>query len=220
MKLKVWGKIALWFGFGGTVGTFIGYRIGNKASQKSAKAIYDAGYRDGKNSVLAEDSEESEDFDTAMSEYSGGMYDDTDGDELTPMDGQSQPVPDEVPGDIPSLHPEQMRQQIITEDEYYQDRWQYEQHELLYYSEDKVLFDKTTQQVIEGQGEQDDLIGIGTLSEFYTKPDGGPATDTIFVKNDTFSALFRIDFMDAAYDDPVSGGNAPDYEVDDDEDID
>ena len=166
--------------------------------------------------MLTEDSEESEDFDTSMSDYSGGMYEDTDGDETTPADED----PAEAPGDIPSLHPEQMRQQIITEDEYYQNRWQYDQHELLYYSEDKVLFNKTTQQVIEGQGEQDDLIGIGTLAEFYTRPDGGPAAETIFVKNDTFSALFRIDFMDAAYDDPVSGGNAPDYEVDDDEDID
>ena len=67
-----------------------------------------------------------------------------------------------------------------------------------------MLYNERTQSVIE---DPDQVIGIGTLFGFGGDPNN--PVNTLYVKNDTFGTLFRIDRIDAAFCDITDGVYPP-----------
>lgn len=199
--MKAWMKILMWVGLGGGIGFFAGYQVGTKSANNSAKELLNqTDYTAWK--VNEEEARE------AMDLYSGK--------ELVTVEEPE--MPEEIPviGDeeeieeIPELHPQHMIPERITEEEYYENYWQYDQEELLYYEGNKVLFNKTTNSAIKDKDEIDQILGIGMIFSFYKKD--GEVLDAIFVKNDTMGVIFRIDRID---DDYETGSDEPEFEEED-----
>ena len=217
--MKPWMKIMMWIGLGGGIGFFAGYQIGTKGKREA----YDEGREDGYSEYKDEHNRYIWDFDRAakevLAEYAGK---DTDGDAVDIcQDDEDAEMPEEEPeiGDeaeieeIPELHAQHMIPERISEEEYYENPWNYEQESLTYFEEDKVLYNNDTRAAIHDSDGQDQVIGIGMLLNFRQKD--GEVLDAIFVRNDTMGVIFRIDRVEAAYDDEMSGADSPEYEKED-----
>lgn len=219
--MKTWMKILMWAGLGGGIGFFAGYQVGNKRNenaQMDERPAYEEGYNQAlRDSGLIKPEETWEDIKKEMEDYRGG---DSDGDAVTVISDDDPPMVEEPPviGDeedieeIPELHPQHLIPEQITEEEYYDNPWGYDQEQLVYYELDEVLFNKDTRKALKKKDDQDQAVGIGMLFNFYLKD--GETLDAIFVKNDTMGVVFRIDRMEAAYTDEM---DIPEYEEDDTE---
>ena len=215
--MKTWMKILMWLGLGGGIGFFAGYSVGSSEKGKAEKVAYEQGKWDGFYGYAISGDPAKEAVE-ALKEYSG-RDGDTDGDEIPFTDAE---MPEEPPvigdeaeiEDIPELHQQHLIPEQISEEEYYENKWGYDQEELVYYEDDKVLYDTATRKALKTQDDIDQVIGIGMLYCFRLKD--GEELDAIFVRNDTMGVIFRIDRVEAAYEDEVSGADAPDYEEDDD----
>lgn len=191
--MKPWMKILMWFGLGAGIGFFAGQQVGRNQAEKEE-------FQDEQQATY-----EQTEISDIIDEYLGAQ--DKEIEEEPEM-----PTPEEITidADIPQLHPEHLVPEIIGEEEYNANIWQYDLENLIFYEMDEVLYDETTQSIIESP---DHVIGIGTLFEFGGDPNN--PVDTIYVKNDTYGTLFRIDRVDAAFCDAVDGTCGPE---DDDED--
>ena len=242
--MKPWMKILMWFGLGGGIGFFAGYQVGQGKKTNHYDSGYDDGYsygyEEGKRDERVHKVDDSfaamVEAANAMNRYSGGFGPSEKGTDEAVVQhckdfmracgvnpDEDPEMPEEVPviGDeeeieeVPELHPQHMIPRAISEQEYYDNPNRYDQESLLYYTEDQVLFNKDTRKAITSKDEMDEVVGIGMLFSFYKKD--GEVLDAIFVENATMGVIFRIDRIDAAYDDPISGANADEYEEDDTE---
>lgn len=195
--MKPWMKAIMWALCGAGFGYFIGDRIGYKRAQKeNAELVEDTNPKDDGEWLYTQTVE-------ALGEYAGNESDDPD------MPTENDIL---IDPDIPQLHPQQLIPEIIGEEEYNLNIWHYDLENLIFYEIDDVLYNETTQSIIENP---DDVIGIGTLFEFGGDPNN--PVDTIFVKNETFGTLFRIDRLDAAFCDAVDGSCPPDDDNEEDD---
>lgn len=206
--MKAFMKVLMWLGLGAGLGYFLGDQIG-----------YKRGYEEGKNHEqyierMRKELNEEPPVEKQLKEYLGGDHD-GDAIEIWAGDNIVSPPTDEDPDmpteeeiaideDIPQLHPQHFVPEIIGEEEYNANIWNYDLENLVYYEQDDVLFNETTQAPIE---HPDEVIGIGTLCEFGGDPNN--PTETIYVKNETYGTLFRIDRVDAAFCDAVDGSCGP-----------
>ena len=231
--MKPWMKILMWFGLGAGIGFFAGEQVGRRSKRKddisqtescSESYLVEAVKIDHVDPdytpVLRRIPEDIGLYaNKAAAELAKEYKADTDGDEVVisesdlKIDEFDDPQ-DPKTTDIPQLHPTQMLPQIVTEEEYYNNPWEYDDAYLLYYEQDDVLYDPSHQDVIQNP---DDLIGIATLLSFHQGP--GKDLDTIFVINEKFGTRFRIDRLTEAFCDSVDGLASPpdDEEEDDDE---
>ena len=224
--MKTWMKIAMWLGLGGGIGFFAGYQIGQRSSDKEHEDDYSTGYHDAEQAYQARN--QYTDVNSHLNEYRG---EDFDGDSILarPFDKsvlleEDPPMPVEPPviGDeedievepIRQLHATHMNQKQITEEDYWENPWQYDKEELIFYEGDQALLNRTTRERYTSMDEIEQTIGIGMITAFY--PSGKEDLDTIFVKNDTAGVLYRIDRIEESLGDILSGADAPDYEEDDD----
>ena len=204
--MKEWVKALLWLGLGGGLGFFIGQQVGFKQGYERCEDQVSINEKpepinDGSNyNKVAQ----------AMKEYRG----DYDGDEVmfVPAVQVEDEIPDmptekdiEIDPDIPQLHPTQLEPEVIGEEEYNANIWNYELENLIFYELDEVLYNETTQSIIENPN---NVVGIGTLFGFGGDPNN--PVDTLYVKNETFGTLFRIDRVDGAFCDLVDGQIHPD----------
>ena len=204
----------MWLGLGMGIGGFAGDRIGYNRGKKEglAKAECIAKFHEPKEDTVESWTVAAEHLDT----YRGG---DIDGDDFSTVEGLNQilkePATDEddpdmpmdvpmIDEDIPQLHPTHLTPEIIGEEEFNANIDQFDLESLIYYEGDEVLYNERTDMIIENP---EDVIGIGTLYEFHAGPDA--PKDTIYVKNREFGTYFRIDRVDAAFDDVVAGHGAP-----------
>lgn len=192
--MKTWMKYLMWFGLGGGFGFFIGQQVGKKQTEEEYEAAQEV--------PVESDDQQYGSIEEILDEYIGEPVEDEDPDMPTEKDIEIDP-------DIPQLHPEHLVPEIIGEEEYNANVWGYDLENLTFYELDEVLYDETTQDIV---ANPDDVIGIGTLFEFGGDPNN--PTETIYVKNDTYGTLFRIDRIDAAFCDAVDGTCGPE---DDDE---
>lgn len=197
--MKPWMKYALWCFICGGFGVFIGDRIGyRRAMKEKAEPIKEINSADD-DEELTELYEQERKFMNALHEYAANLdKPDETASEEDPEMPMEEPVIDEE--DIPQLHPEDLKPEIINEDEFNINYWHYDLENLLFYSMDEVLYNERTQSVIENP---DQVVGIGTLFGFGGDPNN--PTTTLYVKNDTFGTLYRIDWLDAAFCDAVEG---------------
>ena len=218
--MKTWMKILMWLGLGGGIGFFAGYKAGSAEKGKAERAAYEMGRSDGFYDC-ATGGDVRDEVEQALKEYSG-IDGDTDGDHVTGLVddyvaavGAAQRLEDDAETeDIPELHQQHLIPEQISEEEYYENKWGYDQEELVYYEDDKVLYDTATRKALKTQDDIDQVIGIGMLYCFRLKD--GEELDAIFVRNDTMGVIFRIDRVEASYEDEISGADAPDYEEDED----
>ena len=220
--MKPWMKAVFWAGLGGGIGFFAGWQVGQKGRRKLTDAEEERAYNDGWQDGYEARSSAAEALDQ-LEQYRGGAFgNDTDGDELFVQPEEEPEMPEDPPeiGDeedieeVPELHPQHLIPQLITEDAYYTNPWNYDQEHLNYYETDEVLYNRETRKVIKNKDEMDQIIGIGMIFNFYLKD--GEALDAIFVRNDTMGVIFRIDRFDASYQDEIVGVNSPEYEEDED----
>lgn len=203
--MKPWMKYALWFFIGGGIGFFAGQQVGLKQKEtKMSSAMEEVGKAAERAEKAMDDFREAAE---AIREYTGGTeaeeaLGEPATDEDDPEMPMEEPVIDDV--DIPQLHPEDLKPVIINEDEYNYNIWHYDLENLLFYEMDEVLYNERTQSVIE---DPDQVIGIGTLFGFGGDPNN--PVNTLYVKNDTFGTLFRIDRIDAAFCDITDGVYPP-----------
>lgn len=222
--MKPWMKYALWFFIGGGIGFFAGLNRGLKGADEA----FEAGRQFEKSeSQLKEVCEKEKEALKALREYAAvneaasKALDEpaTDEKPLFTMNYDEDPeMPMEEPvideEDIPQLHPEDLKPEIINEDEFNINYWHYDLENLLFYSMDEVLYNERTQSVIENP---DQVVGIGTLFGFGGDPNN--PIHTLYVKNDTFGTLFRIDWLDAAFCDAVEGLCPPEDDDPEEEDF-
>ena len=238
--MKTWMKILMWLGVGGGIGFFAGYQVGHKAGAKEKveelQVDEDKAFRAGYNKAYGEMPYE-DGYHQALVDAGAIKYDkqpeptvdylnqyrgyDFDGDEVNLVEikpeEEDADMPEEKPiiGDeeeiesVPQLHQQHFIPEQITDEEFYQNPWNYDQESMIFYEIDGVLFNKDTQVALTNKDDIDQAIGIGMTFEFYKN---GETIDTLFVKNDTIGMLFRIDRIDAAYTDIVSGAGAPEYD--------
>lgn len=221
--MKTWMKILMWVGLGGGIGFFAGLQVGSKRSAVMETEHWEAVYNNGRTDGYAKAVEDNKNAwkevtqqiaESAIKDYGG----DFDGDHVNVTAEEDPPMVEEPPvigdeediEDVPQLHPQHMIPVQITEDEYYANQWGYDQESLIFYEMDEVLFNKDTRKAMTTKDEIDQVIGIGMTFNFYLKD--GETLDVIFVKNDTMGVIFRIDRIDAAYQDE---GADPEYEEED-----
>lgn len=223
--MKTWIKILMWVGLGGGIGFFAGLQVGSKRSAVMETEHWEAAYNNGRADGYAKAVEDNKNKNaweevtpqivkSSIKEYRG----DFDGDRITVIPEEDPPMVEEPPvigdeediEDVPQLHPQHMIPVQITEDEYYANPWGYDQESLIFYEMDEVLFNKDTLKAMTTKDEIDQVIGLGMTFNFYLKD--GETLDVIFVKNDTMGVIFRIDRIDAAYQDE---GADPEYEEED-----
>ena len=206
--MKPWMKVLMWLGLGGGIGFFAGYRVG---AGKSYNNGYDEGYVAAKEEQVNGEAEP----ESALHIYRADEDDEPEMPMDPPVIGDEEELgttshEQQAGEDIPQLHPTQMLPQILTEEEFYENQWEYEKERLIFYAGDEVLYnprDKVVEDVPEN------LIGIGTLLSF------GPDEDAKFVKNDTFGTLYRIDRVEDAFYDSVEGEfSSPEDDDEEDED--
>ena len=210
--MKPWMKILMWLGLGGGIGFFAGYQFGVRTEKSRSEEREQHAYYAWRVDEVTDQAMD------ALDNYRGGDFD---GDHVCVIPDDDPPMVEEPPviGDeeeieeIPELHPQHMIPEQINEEDYYNNPWGYDQESLVYYEMDEVLYDKDTRNALKTKDEQDQVVGIGMLFNFYLKD--GEALDAIFVKNDTMGVIFRIDRLDAAYTDEIDGGDSPEYEEDD-----
>jgi hypothetical protein len=208
--MKNWMKILMWAGLSGGIGFFAGYQIGAREKGKAERAAYEEGKSDGFYDCAVNSGEYLDAFENVRKEYEGTTQDEPE-DEEPPMPEEPPTIGDEAEiEEIPQLHPQHLVPVQITEEEYYENPWHYDQESLIFYEMDEVLFNKDTREAMTTKDDQDQVVGIGMLFNFYLKD--GESLDTIFVKNDTMGTIFRIDRMDAAY---MDEGADPEYEEED-----
>lgn len=141
----------------------------------------------------------------------------TDEEEAPEMDMTPPEMPGDIDDDGPHIAPtpikvKQMLPVVITEEEFERNEWECEEEKLLFYELDEVLYNTTTQSIIEYP---DNVLGVDTLFKFHEGP--GDPKDTLYVVNETFGMRFRVDRIDDAFQDCVDGGVHPeDDEPDDD----
>ena len=205
--MKPWMKVLMYLGFGTVVGYFVGDRMGYKRGYEAG--VNHEQWVESKREAINSETEKK--AGEALQEYRQ-----QDGDNPEPewvreaeeniAEEPEMPTEEEIQidSDIPQLHPTHLTPEIIGEEEYNANIWQYDLENLIFYEMDEVLYNETTQSIIENP---DDVIGIGTLFEFGGDPNN--PTETIYVKNDTYGVLFRIDRLDAAYIDAVAGMAGP-----------
>lgn len=220
--MKTWVKIVIWFCTGTGIGFFAGYRVGQNKAYKEIDAM------------MAEEDDECESVEEAraneaLHQYRGDISSveginyagpcdprpvetDMDGDELASVPEEDPEMPmdiptidDEEPHVVPQLHPTQLLPKIVSEDEYYRNPWEFEEEKLVYYELDEVVYNSTTQSIVEYP---DNVLGVGTLYEFHIPPNE-PPKEVIFVINEIFGTRFRIDRIDAAFCDEVDGNVHP-----------
>ena len=218
----------MWAGLGGGIGFFAGLQVGNERGNKRIENIQASewsAYEGGYNQCLR---------DCGIVKYGGQTWEDVrkeleeyrardaartsfNGDHVNVVTEEDPPMIEEEPliGDeeeieVPELHPQHLIPVQITEEEFYENPWGYDQESLIFYELDEVLFNKDTRKALTTKDEQDQIVGIGMLFNFYLK--SGKSLDVIFVRNDTMGVIFRIDRMDAAYTDE---GADPEYEEED-----
>lgn len=114
---------------------------------------------------------------------------------------------------VPQLHPTQILPEIVTEEEYYRNEWEFEEERLVYYEGDEVLFNTATQTTIDYP---ENVLGVGTLSEFRAGP--GEPKETIFVVNEIFGTRFRVDRVTEAFCDEVGETTGPEDDLPDEAD--
>ena len=204
--MKEWMKVLMWLGLGTAFGYFIGDQVGYRRGTKEA--------------VPAEKEEETvqecQEELTRVVDEELGTYRGTPDIQEEDADDEAVKTPERelaIDEDIPQLHPTHIAPEIIGEEEYNLNIWHYDLENLIFYEMDEVLYNETTQAIIENP---DDVIGIGTLFEFGGDPNN--PTEVIYVKNETYGVLFRIDKVDAAFCDAVDGSCGPE-EDDDEEDF-
>lgn len=209
--MKPWMKALMWALCGAGFGYFIGDRIGYRRAMKEQSELMeettaedDGEWREKKEEAVAAMREYAANYDTELPEPA------TDEDPEMPTESDIAIDPD-----IPQLHPQHLVPEIIGEEEYNLNIWQYDLENLLFYEMDEVLYNESTQSIIENP---DDVIGIGTLFEFGGDPNN--PVESIFVKNDTYGTLFRIDRLDAAFCDAVDGSCPPEDDEPEEEDDD
>lgn len=221
--MKTWAKILMWFGLGCGVGFFAGERIGAVHERKCLdKERYE------REPVERANYQQVEEYRKAISEYKGETFDDDipqmptyEEIEIPNVLEGDQYVEDHadaiatVPADVPPIHPQVFVPQIVTEEEFYRNEWDYEECHMTFYEIDEVLYDDQTQSIVENP---DDVIGVGTLFGFGGDPNN--PVESLFVINETFGTRYRIDRLDEAFCDAVDGSCAPDEDDDDDEDVD
>lgn len=217
--MKPWMKVLMWFGLGAGIGFFAGMQYGQNKQERE----------------MPEEEPERvpEAYTEAIRDYGG----DTDGDScwinidcnnndtFTTLDEiLRKPATDEEPempkveelaidqDDVPQLHPQHEVPEIIGEEEFNRNIWHYDIENLLFYEMDEVLYNETTQSIVEYP---DAVIGHGTLFEFGGDPNN--PVYTIYVKNDTYGTIFRIESIDAAFCDSVDGTCGPSEDDDDDD---
>ena len=228
--MKGWLKALLWFGLGAGIGFFAGYGTGSRVKDREEEEAYDQGRTDGYSEARSGEAE----YKAGMDEYRKGEMllermreiskemwpEDSDPEmpEEPPVIGDEETIGDTLPSEpkdgMAEMHPEYMTPVQITEEEYYANPWGDTQESLIFYELDEVLLNKETRAVLKTKNEIDQVIGIGMTFQFYLKD--GEALDAIFVRNPTIGTVFRIDRMDASYEDTVYGEGAPEYEEDDD----
>jgi len=202
--MKEWVKVLMWLGFGAIAGYIVGDRMGYKRGIKEIS--------DDEESCMPEQAPEEVTINVVEDVL--GTYRGTPDPVEEDADDEAVKTPEkelEIDEDIPQLHPTHIAPEIIGEEEYNLNIWHYDLENLVFYSMDEVLYNETTQSIIENP---DDVIGIGTLFEFGGDPNN--PTDTIYVKNETYGVLFRIDQVDAAFCDAVDGTCGPEDDDDDD----
>ena len=215
--MKLWMKILMWAGLGGGIGFFAGFQVGQRSERKNREREqqeYD------EERELEDRMERSrEDLHEYMDQYLGKA--DTD-EEEPEMPMEEPEIPDytgEKDADtiqaVPRIHPTMLAPEIVTEEEYYENRWGYEEERLIFYQMDEVLYNVTTQSIIENP---DNVIGVGTLFEFGGDPKH--PLDKLFVINEIFGTRFRIDLLDEAFCDAVEGNTAPETEEDEEKEDD
>ena len=221
--MKEWTKILMWIGLGGGIGFFAGYQAGHKVgsrdvwkqieykdaeNEKVLKRAFDNGYDAGYfRGCLTANNERYSNAEEALKDYAGNPEPEED----PPMVEEPPTIGDEAEiEEIPQPHPQHLIPELISEEEYYDNPWGYDQESLIFYELDEVLFNKDTRKALTSKDEQEQVVGIGTLFGFYLKD--GETLDAIFVKNDTMGTIFRIDRMEAAY---IDEGADPEYEEED-----
>ena len=197
--MKVLMKILMWFG----LGTGLGYFIGDKVGFRRGSRFGSLRDRDEYVETLCKEERKEEPI-QAMDEYRG--------EEEPEMPTEDEITIDE---DIPQLHPQHLVPEIIGEEEYNANIWGYDLENLIFYELDEVLYNETTQKPEENP---DQLIGVGTLYEFGGDPNN--PVETIYVKNETFGTLYRIDRVDAAFCDAVDGTCGPEEDEPEEEEED
>lgn len=234
--MKAWMKVLMWLGLGGGIGFFAGYQIGGHTARKDA---FEEGYSSGKHDLFVETiheacdgmagiAEASANAAKAIEQYRGeiGLHDiqpETEDDEtlwsFTPSEEPEMPEEPPVIGDeaeiedIPELHPQHMTQRQVTEEYFYSNPNNFDQEDLLYYEGDDTLYNKDTRKAIDKKDEIDEVLGIGMLTNFHMK---GADLGTIFVENPTMGMLFRIDRVEDAFGDILSGVVTEEIDEEDD----
>lgn len=222
--MKAWMKVLMWLGLGAGVGFFAGMQVGQRQERKAEAARLNADiYRKRSNMAAEAVKNVSEACQAgqdavdacadALTAYRGG--------DITTAEGVNQilektatdeddipPMPTEedirIP-DIPVLHPTQLVPVIISESEYEANEWEYDKEKLVYYAGDDVLYNSATQSIIENPN---DVLGIGTLIAGFGGDPKNPV-DVIYVKNETYGTLFRVEQVDDAFCDAVDGTAGP-----------
>ena len=233
MHLKPWMKILMWAGVGAVIGFFAGERVGHRKGVRETQEMINRRLDE----IDEEEILEANTAELAMEEYRGERdYSREDYDNLQTVEGLNKileergiqpatdedaevptevPVIDDDPRVVPQLHPTQILPKIVSEEEYYQNPWEFEEEKLLFYELDEVLYNTSTQSIVEYP---DNVLGVGTLFEFHVGP--GPAKDTIYVINEIFGTRFRVDRIDDAFQDCVDGGIHPEDDEPDPEPVD
>ena len=99
----------------------------------------------------------------------------------------------------------------ITEQEYYHNPDNFDQEELLYYTDDEVLYNVTTREVEVAA----EIIGEHATDAFCGDPNN--PVETIYIQNTIHGVLYKIDRIDDAFCDETDPSGPPEGDEFDDE---
>ena len=226
--MKPWMKILMWFGLGAGIGFFAGEQIGEGVAKKRLKTTTQkiSNELDNMNSAIQSATDALKNYNDTIGYYRTGhvtdeeqadVVEDPESPEVDTdddwVDAQLEIDGEEQPEVIIPLHPSHIIPVIVSEEEYDRNEWGFEEEKLIFYEGDKTLYNTETCRVIE---DPDSIVGIGTIPfSFRNGPD--EVLDTVFVVNKLAATRFRIERVDACFDDDVSGAAQDDVEEDDDE---
>lgn len=222
--MKPWMKILMWFGLGAGIGFFAGEQIGEHNAKKQQQIV----------PVTVKEAAESatdavKNFQEAIGYYRTGHVTDEEMAEIMEIEDPEAPDIDpndewvdaqlkidedceEQPEVVIPLHPSHIIPVIVTEEEFERNEWGFEEEKLVFYEGDETLFNTETERVI---GDPDSIVGIGTIP-FAFRNGPNDILDTVFVVNKLAATRFRIERVDANYNDPVSGADQDEYDEDED----
>ena len=233
--MKEWMKVLVWIGLGLGIGGFGGVQIGRRMERKAMTEEKDetfdgqfsqenvdrviANYRgedtDGDTSVdLPKETEEWYDMEVKPSEpreeksvmdyslehlFSGAVS------QISELKKSFEKI------NIPSLHPEDMTGEPITEEEFNRNDYGFDIRDLVFYGMDEKVYDETKDEVIE---RPEQLLGVG-----WDVGMGDPRNPVqiAYFQNKMLGEIYRVDYVDAAYCDVYSGAHPEEYDDDDDE---